>query len=254
MLAHMDRIGIDKALLMAFDEEGTESNFRLAARFPDRFLVDCNVEYTPFGGLERTIRSFKERGAVGLGEFKVNLRIDDAYIQRVFAICQELDMPVTFHMSPEVGYSYGIVDEPGLPLLEASLKRFPRLTFIAHSQSFWIEFASPAPRDREGRNSWGSGPVSEEGAVFRLMDSYGNLWCDLSAGSGSCAIMRDRGKGLDFIHRFSGRLLFGTDLTGPDMIFPLRDHLLGCLESGDLSKDEVEAIFHGNFERLFLRK
>ena len=124
MLAHMDRIGIDKALLMAFDEEGTESNFRLAARFPDRFLVDCNVEYTPFGELERTIRSFKERGAVGLGEFKVNRRIDDAYIQRVFAICQELDMPVTFHMSPEVGYSYGIVDEPGLPLLEASLKRF----------------------------------------------------------------------------------------------------------------------------------
>ena len=163
MLAHMDRIGIDKALLMAFDEAGTESNFRLAARFPDRFLVDCNVESTPIEELERTIRSFKEKGAVGLGEFKVNRRIDDAYIQRVFAICQELDMPVTFHMSPEVGYSYGIVDEPGLPLLEASLKRFPRLTFIAHSQSFWIEFASPAPRDREGATAGEAEPSVKKG-------------------------------------------------------------------------------------------
>lgn len=251
MLDHMDSLGIDRALLMAFDEESAEVNFDLAREHPQRFLADCNVSSTPFGRLEDRLYSYKERGAAGLGEFMVNRRIDDPYIQRVFAICQELEFPVTFHMSPEAGYSYGIVDDAGLPLLEDALRRFPRLILIGHSQSFWIEFSADVPHDREGRNSWGCGPVAREGRVFQLMDEYENLWCDLSAGSGSCAIMRDHDRGLDFIHRFSDRLLFATDMTGPDMVFPLHDYLADCLAEGELSQAEEDRIFHGNFERLF---
>ena len=30
-------------------------------------------------------------------------------------------------MSPQEGYEYGIVDEPGLPMLEEALETYPRL-------------------------------------------------------------------------------------------------------------------------------
>ena len=96
--------------------------------------------------------------------------------------------------------------------------------------------------------------MAREGRVFQLMDEYENLWCDLSAGSGSCAIMRDHDRGLDFIHRFSDRLLFATDMTGPDMVFPLHDYLADCLAEEELSQAEADRIFHGNFERLFCKK
>ena len=42
-------------------------------------------------------------------------------------------LPVLFHMSPKEGFQYGVVDGPGLPLLEENLKRYKGLKFIGHS-------------------------------------------------------------------------------------------------------------------------
>ena len=64
----------------------------------------------------------------------INRSIDDPMIQEIFAAAETLSLPVLFHMSPEVGYEYGIVDDAGLPLLEESLKKYPNLKFIGHSQ------------------------------------------------------------------------------------------------------------------------
>lgn len=246
MVHHMDSLGIDKALLMSFDECGNEDNFQIQSLYPERFLVDCNLKTTPFEDIESYLVRCRGMGAVGLGEFMLNRRLDDPYIQRAFAVCQDLSMPVTVHMSPEVGFSYGLVDDASLPLLEESLKRFPHLTLIGHSQTFWIEISEDAPRSKEERNSWGEGPVKGHGRLFQLMERYENLWCDLSAGSASHAIMRDEEKGLEFVTHFSSRLMFGTDLTGPDPIFPLRDFLLRNLDSST-----ANAIFCDNFQRCF---
>ena len=43
MLDHMDSLGIDRALLMAFDEESAEVNFDLAREHPQRFLARSAV-------------------------------------------------------------------------------------------------------------------------------------------------------------------------------------------------------------------
>ena len=113
-------------------------------------------------------------------------------------------------MSPEEGYSYGVVDEPGLPLLEACLKKHPDTLFLGHSQTFWIEISKDAPKDREGRNQWGKGPVVPGGRVPELFLRYPNLCGDLSANSAGCALMRDPQFGLSgtvcgpsvFCHRY----------------------------------------------------
>ena len=74
-------------------------------------------------------------------------QLDDPMIQEIFAAAETLSLPVLFHMSPEVGYEYGIVDDAGLPLLEESLKKYPNLKFIGHSQPFWHEISGDASGD-----------------------------------------------------------------------------------------------------------
>ena len=154
-------------------------------------------------------------------------------------------------MSPEVGYSYGVVDEPGLPLLEEVLRKYPRLKLLGHSQTFWIEMSADAPKDKEGRNSWGEGPVVPGGRVPELFEKYPNLYGDLSANSGSCAIMRDEAFGLAFLEKYADRLFFATDMVNKDMVFPLGAWLDEMLAAGKLREETYEKITRGNARRIF---
>ena len=194
---------------------------------------------------------FKAQGAIGVGELTTNRRLDDPFLQELFAAAERLELPVTIHMSPEVGYSYGVVDEPGLPLLEEVLRRYPKLKLLGHSQTFWIEMSADAPRDREGRNSWGEGPVVPGGRVPQLFEKYPNLYGDLSANSGSRAIMRDPEFGLAFLETYADRLFFATDMVNKDMVFPLGAWLDEMLAAGKLREETYEKIVRGNARRIF---
>ena len=199
---------------------------------------------------ERLAR-FKAQGAIGVGELTTNRRLDDPFLMELFAAAERLGMPVTIHMSPEVGYSYGVVDEPGLPLLEQILQEFPNLKLLGHSQTFWIEMSGDAPKTREGRNSWGEGKIAPGGRVPELFGKYPNLYGDLSANSGGNAIMRDEEFGLAFLERYADRLFFATDMVNRDMVFPLGgwlDEMVGC---GRLSRSAYEKICFGNAKRIF---
>ena len=118
-------------------------------------------------------------------------KINHPFVQAVFQAAEKLGMPILFHMSPQEGYEYGIVDEPGLPMLEEALEKYPGLKFIGHSQPFWHEISQDAKPDLKSRMEWGRGPVREGGRLVCLMRNYKNLYADLSANSGGCAIMRD---------------------------------------------------------------
>ena len=61
--------------------------------------------------------------AVGVGELFINEKIDSPIIQAIFVAAEQLELPILFHMSPEIGYGYGIVDDPKLPILEKALKK-----------------------------------------------------------------------------------------------------------------------------------
>jgi predicted TIM-barrel fold metal-dependent hydrolase len=228
-----------------------KSNQKICQEFPDRYAWMCAVDPKGKEPVFERLARFKAEGAIGIGELTCNRRLDDPFLLELFAAAEKLGMPVTIHMSPEVGYSYGVVDEPGLPLLEMVLQKFPNLKILGHSQTFWIEMSADAPKDREGRNSWGDGPVVPGGRVPALFEKYPNLYGDLSANSGSRAVMRDEEFGLAFLERYADRLFFATDMVNKDMVFPLGAWLDEMVSCGKLSRSAYEKIVRDNARRIF---
>ena len=256
MIAHMEELGIEKAVLMSTGERKAPlGNNRvcqkICEKYPDRFAWMCMLDAADESMVYDRLASYKARGAIGIGELTINKPLNDSFLQAVFAAAEKLELPVTLHMSPEVGYKYGVVDEPGLPLLEEILKKYPNLKVLGHSQVFWIEISGDAPTDKEGRSAWGSGPVTPGGRVPELFAKYENLYGDLSANSAGQAIMRDPEFGLVFLEKYADRLFFATDMVNDDMVFPLGKWLDEQVEKGMLSREAYEKICRGNAQRVF---
>lgn len=256
MIPHLEELDIEKGVLMSSGEGGlpfgtNKANKKICDRFPNRYAWMCNISPKGKEPVYDRLARFKAQGAIGIGELTYNHKLTDPFLQEVFAAAEKLDLPITIHMSPEEGYSYGVVDDPGLPLLEEVLAKYPRLKILGHSQTFWIEMSSDAPKDKEGRNSWGDGPIVPGGRVPELFAKYPNLYGDLSANSGSRAIMRDPEFGLTFLETYADRLFFATDMVNTDMVFPLGAWLDEQLAAGKLSKDAYEKICRTNAQRIF---
>lgn len=257
MLSHLQELGICKGVLMSGGENppmgfgSNEENRVIAAADPEHYAWMCNLDDTSPETIRSRLEQYKSQGAVGIGELIINRRLDDPFLQQVFTVAGELNLPVTFHMSPEVGYSYGVVDEPHLPLLEQCLRDHPATKFLGHSQTFWIEMSADAPDEKEARNQWGEGPVVRGGRVPELFAKYPNLYGDLSANSAGCAIMRDPGFGLAFLESNADRLFFATDMVNTDMVFPLGAWLDEQVSTGALSRRTYEKICFGNAQRVF---
>lgn len=257
MLPHMAELGIEKAVLMSVGEQaGTPivnnaDACAVAQADPAHFAWMCNLDPVEPETIPQRLAQYKAQGAVGIGELAINRRLDDPLLETIFAAAGELGLPVTFHMSPKVGYSYGVVDEPGLPLLERALQKFPDTRFLGHSQTFWIEMSADAPTEPEARNQWGKGPVVPGGRVPELFAKYPNLYGDLSANSAGQAIMRDPAFGLNFLETYADRLFFATDMVNAGMVFPLGAWLDEQAASGALSRKTYEKICHENAQRVF---
>ena len=256
MIPHLEELGISKGVLMSSGEGGlpfgtNKANKAICDKFPGRYAWMCMVSPKGKGSVYDRLARYKAQGAIGIGELTTNRRLDDPFFRELFSAAEKLQMPVTIHMSPEVGYSYGVVDDPGLPLLEKVLQDYPNLKILGHSQTFWIEMSADAPKTKEARNSWGEGPVIPGGRVPELFEKYPNLYGDLSANSGSRAIMRDEAFVLAFLERYAHRLFFATDMVNKDMIFPLGAWLDEKLAEGKLSQETYNQICFENAKRVF---
>lgn len=256
MIAHMNELGIEKAVLMSSSENkipfGKNSVCKkICQKYPEHFAWMCMLDARDEATVYDRLAEYKSQGAVGIGELSINKRLDSSFLQTVFAAAEKLELPITIHMSPEEGYSYGVVDEPRLPLLEGVLQKHPKLKVLGHSQTFWIEMSADAPNHKEGRNSWGKGPVVPGGRIPELFEKYDNLYGDLSANSAGQAIMRDPKFGLAFLEKYADRLFFATDMVNSDMVFPLGAWLDEQTAKGKLSKEAYEKICRGNAQRVF---
>lgn len=256
MIPHLEHLGIEKGVLMSGAEKGmpfgtNRANKSICDKFPGRYFWMCALKPDHPETVYQRLSLYKSQGAVGVGELTVNRRLDNPFLQALFAAAEKLEMPVTIHMSPEAGFGYGVVDDPGLPLLEEVLKKYPKLKILGHSQVFWIEMSGDAPKDREGRNQWGKGPVVPGGRVPELFAKYPNLYGDLSANSAGCALMRDPDFGLAFLETYADRLFFATDMVNTDTVFPLGRWLDEQAAAGNLSRDAYEKICRGNAQRIF---
>ena len=179
LIAGYDEIGVESACLLpemcpecATSLMNAEDVLDICAAYPGRFIPFCNIDprfltNSPNAPLGDMAKYYRDLGCKGVGEVTANLRILDPLVQNLFKGVEESGLPLTFHLSPYIGHDYGLVDDAGLPGLEASLQRFPNLKFFGHSQTFWAEIGPI--KSRNDRFGYPKGAVEEEGAIVRLI-------------------------------------------------------------------------------------
>ena len=259
LLPMYDRLGIEQAALLplvspeVYLPQSNDDVLEMAEKWPDRFIPFCNIDPralnntcdTPLGDL---LRYFRDRGCRGIGEVMPNLPFLHPLVLNLFKHVQDVGFPLIFDGAPVLGRGYGLYDDPGMPQFERCLQLFPNLIFLGHGPPFWAEIARlETPMSRA---KYPKGLVQEEGVVPKLMRKYGNLWGDLSAGSGYNALARDPDYAVKFLNEFQDRLAFGTDICTPDATVPLPEFLQDLRKRGLISDTVFEKIARGNARRL----
>jgi predicted TIM-barrel fold metal-dependent hydrolase len=177
-----------------------------------------------------------------------NLPFLDPRCQNLFKHVQDVGLPLTFDISHKIGGDYGFYDDPGLPQLEETLRKFPKLRILGHGPAFWAEIGKlETPADRIGYPSY---RFEEEGVVPKLLRRYENMLGDLSAGSGYNAFIRNPDYAVSFINEFQDKLFFGTDICSPTQDLPMGDFLIKLKEDGAITEDVFAKVARKNAEKL----
>ena len=218
MLRWMDAHDIAQAVVLPLvSPEGfwypisTEYVLQQTGPFRERLIPFCAIDprrlvthLTSQQQVVAMLNRFREAGALGFGEHKAMLPINDPLNMRLYEACSETGLPVLFHLDNRAN-----MDQPGLPGLAEALKTYPDLVMIGHGKGWWASIAGGL--DQAGLHvGYPRGPVAPGGAIDALMDRFPNLYGDLSS-SGAHALLRDREFGQAFLERRADRLLFGTD-------------------------------------------
>lgn len=272
LIEDMDKHGISKAWLLTWEIPSLEDNpifhntlnpvhyradgthagipledvLRARDRHPKRF----EIGYCPHPSIGNPARLFESayhiHGVRICGEWKCRMLVDDPRSLELFQKAGELSCPVVIHL--DIPYR---VDEDGKPKyrsdwyggtvasLERVLQACPDTVFLGHAPGFWREICANADRDPR---TYPKGRVKRGGRLYRLFETYPNLYGDLSAGSGLRALKRDTRNARKFIDQFADRLLFARDTYG--------DEHLKYLNSLKLPKDLREKLFFRNAQKL----
>jgi predicted TIM-barrel fold metal-dependent hydrolase len=249
LLEWMDEHDVEKSVLLPLTSPEsssflllTEPALKAAKQHPDRLIPFCSIDprTSVRGGVKgfiSIIQHWVDLGARGFGEHKVGLNFDDPLMMQIYAACQEVGIPLLFHIDAIRGK-----DTPGLPRLEHAIKAHPKLNFIGHGPGWWASISG----DCKSLGSYPKGPVTPGGAIERLMERYPNIYGDLSAGSGANSISRDKEFGRGFLLRRQDRLMFGTDYLQPGQPVPQFE----LFDSLKLPAAVEAKVFRKNAERV----
>ena len=259
LLAIYDEIGIERACVLplvspeVYLPQSNDDIIEMAQKWPDRYIAFCNVDpraltnsvNAPLGDL---FRYYRDLGVKGIGEFMPNLPFLDPLVQNLFKHAQDVGFPLIFDICDRVGTNYGLIDEPGLPQLEITLRRFPKLIIFGHGPAFWAEMGVlETPADRVAYPNY---PIRSEGVVPKLLRRYPNLVGDLSATSGCNALARDPAHAVGFLKEFQDKLYFGTDICVESQRSPLATFLLKLKAEGKITETVFNKIARENAIKL----
>lgn len=142
----------------------------------------------------------RRQGAIGIGEMKFHVPVDSPEMDRVYMLAEELGVTVLLHFEYR-HYNLGFEN------LEKVLKRYPKVNFIGHAQTWWGHISA----DPNLNDMYPKGGVKPGGLVDKLLADYSNIYGDLSADSGLNAITRDPEFSRGFLDRHSRKLIWGSD-------------------------------------------
>lgn len=270
LLKRYDEAGIEKGFLMPivspeiYFPQANEDILDMAAAHPDRLIPFCNIDprilsYSANAPLDKILEYYKERGCRGVGEIMPNLPVQDPMVQNLFACAEKVDMPVTTDGSLVVGGDFGLCDQPGLPQLEYTLARFPKLRMIAHGPIFWGElggFETPAQRKPVMRADGSQttffppkGPLSGEGTIHSLFRRFPTLMAELS--DAFMVMNCDHIYSARFMTEFQDRLMFGTDICSFQHRFYMMELLLELKAECLISNEVFQKIAKENAIKYF---
>ena len=226
LVSWMDTHGIDRAVVLALDSPESYPVqapswwiLEQVASYPDRLIPFCTVDprtlvyEDDFGAVTDLLERYVDQGARGFGELKAGLPIDDSRLETLYELCADHGLPILFHTDEKA-----MMDEVGLPRLEEILASYPAVDFIAHAHAWWAHISADVSWDDRGE--YPSGPIEPGGRVPELLDTYDNIYGDISGISGWNALTRDEAYAQDFLEDHHGQLLFGTDYLHPDQETP----------------------------------
>lgn len=270
LIARYDEVGIEKGVLLPivspeiYFPQANEDILEMVEQYPDRFIPFCNIDQriltnSPDAPLDLVLRHYRDQGCKGLGEVMPNVPVIDPMVQNLFKHAEDVGFPVIYDGSDQVGGDFGLYDEPGLPQLEQTLQRFPKLIILGHGPIFWSEIGrleAPAenavfrPRAGQVKRPRPSGLIKEEGIMPKLMRKYPNLYGDLSDWNPWNALSRDPEYGPKFVTEFQDRLLFGTDICFFEMPLPMIDLLLDWRDKNKISESVFNKVARENAVKL----
>lgn len=215
-------------------------------RFPDRFILGyCPdpLATDPAGLFES---AYRMHGVRICGEWKFRVQVDDPRCLNLFRKAGQLKCPVVIHLdvpfsrneAGQMEYQpewYGGTVEN----LERALQTCPDTTFLGHAPGFWREINGRADFDTE---LYPTTPIAPGGKIYRLFDTYSNLYGDMSATSALNALTRDPAHAKTFLVRFADKLLFARDTFG--------QQLHAFLQGLSLPASVQEKIYFRNAQRL----
>jgi uncharacterized protein len=271
LISLYDEQDIEKGVLLPivspeiYFPQANEDILDMAAQYPDRLIPFCNIDprvltNSADAPLDRVLRYYRDQGCKGLGEVMVNLPMMHPMVQNLFKHAQDVGFPVIYDGSAMVGGDFGLYDDPGLPQLEYTLRRFPNLIIFGHGPIFWSEIGR---LERPGQR-WGgfdpdggepprdhpTGPIKEEGAVPQLFRRYPNLYGDLSDNNPWDALSRDPVYGPKFVEEFQDRLFFGTDCVVPMPLPRMATLLLEWRDTKKISETAFHKVARQNAVKL----
>ena len=178
LLKRMDMEGIERSVLLPlcspenmdfYGVAGNSECLDAARRHPDRFDVFCNIDPRTMinkasdSKIRTLFEIYRDLGCKGMGEICGGLPVDDERYIRLFQLAGEFKMPLIFHFQRPDEWTYGAIDDPGLPRLEHALQLCPDTVFLGHSPCFWNEI--DGDMSDELKNGYQATPYTKKGKL-----------------------------------------------------------------------------------------
>lgn len=184
-----------------------------AERAPEKFILGYAPDPRKPGAIDQLQAAISIYGVKIYGELKLRMMYDNPDALRMFRFCGQKGLPVIVHIDyefdtgvkyPRPNWWYG----GGIEAFERAVKGCPETIFIGHAPGFWSHISGD---DQFDKVAYPKGEVMAGGKIIQMLDSYANLYCDMSAGSGCNALKRDPVFAKKFLMEYQDRILYGRD-------------------------------------------